>query len=278
MAIIGNTDVDATRRALVASVVQETLKQKSLLLGTVTDYSQFAVKGAKSVDVPRRAQFAAADKVEDTDLTGQAMIFAADTISLAKQKAIYAEIEKIANVQSNVNVQAEVLKEMAAELALQIDKDIYTELKLASAAAPDHRVAFAGSTLAQEDILGARKLLNIQSVPMDNRYLLITPTHEAEMLAIADFVRADAYGNASGLQNGELGRIYGFTVIMSNVAQDLNCVAYHKSAVGFATQMMPTFETMSNLKGVKDEFLLWDLYGCKVLDSGKRQVLLGSAT
>lgn len=277
MGNINVTEVDATRAALIASIVQEVLKQKSVLIGTVTDYSKFGTKGAKSVSIPRRNTFAAADKAADTDLTSQALTFAADTIAFDKHKAIYAVLELIAGFQSSVNVDQEILMEMANELALQVDKDIYTQLKLASAAAPDHRVAFAGATLAKGDIIGARKLLNIQNVPMDGRILLINPTHEAEMLAIDDFVRADSYGNSGGLVNGEIGRVYGFSVLMSNVVTDLNVVAYHKSAVGLAFQLSPDYKTDTNLKAVAQEFLLHQLYGVKVLDSGKRQVLLGTA-
>jgi len=106
MANISNTEVDATRQALIASIVQMTLKQQSVLVPTVTDYSSFAVPGAKSVGAPRRTQFAAADKTEETDLTGQTFTFSADTINLDKHKAIYTLLEKISGVQANVNVEA----------------------------------------------------------------------------------------------------------------------------------------------------------------------------
>lgn len=278
---IGVTEVDATRQALIASLVLETLKQKSVLIPTVTDYSSFAVKGAKSVGVPRRDTFSAADKSENTNLTAQELTFATDTISLEKHKAIYAKLERIAGIQSSVEVQAEIIKEMAAELALQVDKDIYAELKLASAAAPDHRVAFSNSgtddTLGKADIIGGRKLLNIQNVPMENRYLLVNPLHESELLAIDDFVTAEKYGSAQGLQIGELGRLYGFTVIMSNVVDDKNVVAYHKTAVGHAMQLTPEFKQDFELISASDEYLLHVIYGNEVLDSGKRQVLLGTA-
>lgn len=274
----GVTEVAAVQQALIASIVQDTLKQNSVLLGTVTDYSAFAEAGNKSVAIPRRTQFAAADKAENTDLTAQEMTFATDTIALDKHKAIYAILERIAGVQAKPNVKAEIVKEMALELALQIDKDIYTQLKLASASAPDHRVAFAGATLAKADIVNARKLLNMQNVPMANRYLAVNPLHESELLLIDDFVSVEKYGSTGPVQLGELGRLFGFTVLMSNVVGDLNVVAYHKSACAFAQQVAPEFETDKNLAKVADEFLMHVLYGAKVLDSGKRQVLVGTAT
>ena len=277
MAQIGLTEVSATSVQVVASIVQDVLKQEAKLLPTIMDYSAFAAKGASMVKVPRRTQFAAADKSENVALTAQELTFAVDSISLDKNKAIYAALERIAEVQATPNVEAEIIMEMAKELALQVDKDIYTELLLASAAAPDHRIAFVGATLAQTDLLEARRLLNVQNVPMDNRFLAIAPDEEKALLSISDFVRADAYGSAGGLINGEIGRIYGMAVIMSNVVTAGLPIVYHKSCVGFAQQLTPEYDTYKDLKNTSKEYLLNHIYGVEVLDGGKRQVKLGSA-
>lgn len=277
MAQMGLTEVSATSMDVIASIVQETLKQESKLLPLISDYSAFAVKGAASVKVPRRTQFAAADKAENTALTAQELTFAVDTISLAKNKAIYAALERVAELQATPNVEGEIIMEMAKELALQVDKDIFTEIALASAAAPDHRIAFVGSDVAQVDLLQARYLLNAQNVPMDNRFLGIAPDQEKALLAISDFVRADAYGSAGGLVNGEIGRLYGMTVVMSNVFTAARAYVWHKSAIGFAQQMTPEYSTDVDLKNTAKEYLLQHVYGVEVLDGGKRQVLLGSA-
>jgi N4-gp56 family major capsid protein len=278
MAEIGLTEVSATSMQVVTSIVQETLKQEAKLLPLISDYSSFAIKGASAVKVPRRNTFAAADKTENSALTAQEITFSVDTISLDKNKAIYAKLERIAELQATPNVEAEIIMEMAKELALQVDKDIKVELELASAAAPDHRIAFAGASIAQTDLLEARRLLNVQNVPMDGRFLGIHPTEEKAILSISDFVRADAYGSAGGLVNGEIGRLYGMTVVMSNVFDEGNSVVWHKSAIGYAAQLAAEYETDKDLAKVAKEYLLSMIYGVEVLDSGKRQVLLGSAT
>lgn len=279
MAEIGLTETSATSAELVANLVQETLKQSAVLMPTLTDYSRFAVKGAASVDVPRRNQFASSNKTENVDLVAQELTFSKDTIPLNLHKAIYAKLEKIADLQASVEVEAEILMEQAKELALQMDRDLLAQLELASVAAPDHNVAYVGASLGKADILEARKLLNIQSVPQEGRFLLISPASEKALLDISDFVHVDKYGPSAtaALHNGELGRIYGFSVIMSTIADDLKTLAYHKSAVGFAVQQQPEYKTMDELKSVSKEHLLHWVYGCKVMDLGKRQVLLGTA-
>lgn len=273
---IGLTEVTATRQQLIAGIVQETLKQKSILLPTVTDYSQFAVPGASQVGISRRAQFAAANKAENTDLTAQEILFSADTIVFDKAKAIYAKLEEMAAIESNVNVEAEIIQEMANELALQVDKDLLVQLKLVSTAAPDHLLDYANTptdTLAQTDILEARKLLNKQIVPLDQRFMVIGPDQEKAVLLLSDFVRADSYGNAGGLINGELGRLYGFTVLMHTELAATDALFYHKSHVGFGMQLAPQYKTMDELKSVSKQYLLYQKYGMKVLDSGKRGVM-----
>jgi N4-gp56 family major capsid protein len=277
---IGVTEVDSARQQVVANIVQTVLKQESILMPTVTDYSRFAGPGAKSVDINRRTQFAAADKAENTNLTAQEITFAADNIALSKHKAIYAKIERIAGLQANVEVSAEVLMEQAKELALQIDKDLIVQLKLVSTSAPDHLLDYANTptdTLAQADILEARRLMNVQKVPMQDRFMVISPDQEKAVLSISDFVRADAYGSAGGLINAELGRLYGFTVLMHTELSAAHSLFYHKSHVGWAMQLNPEFATNFDLPSVSDEYLLHQIYGVKVLDSGKRGVFFNGS-
>ena len=265
---IGMTEVTNVSQALIAQIVQETLKQRSVLLSTVTDYSRFAVPGAKSVGIPRRDEFSAANKAENTDLTAQELTFASDTIALNLHKAIYAKLERIAGIQATPDVVAEILSESANELALQVDKDIIVELRKVSESTPDHAIQYAdtsGNVMAKADVLEARRLLNKAKVPLMNRFMVISPDKEKEMLNISDFVKANEYGSTRPIQNGELGQVYGFTVLMHTELADDEVLAYHPSHVGIAMQLQPEFRTDFQLRSVSDEFLLHQIYGVKVM-------------
>ena len=275
MAEIGVTEVTASSQEIVSSIVQETLKQRSILLPAVVDYSSFAQPGVDQVKIPRRTQFAAANKTENTALTAQEMTFSVDTINLNLHKAIYAELERIAGVQNMVNTESEIIKEMAAELALQVDKDLITQLKAVSTAAPDHLLDYAdtvGDVIAATDILEARRLLNVQNVPQEDRFMLISPTKEKEMLSIANFIEVDKYGPNDAISNAELGRIYGFRVLMHTELSAAESLFWHRSHVGYASQLDAEFKKDQNLSKVADEYLLHKLYGTLVLDGGKRGV------
>ena len=275
MAEIGVTEVTASSQEIVSSIVQDVLKQKSILLPTVMDYSSFAIPGSDMVKIPRRTQFAAADKTENTALVAQELTFSVDTINLTTHKAIYASLERIAGVQNMVNTEAEIIKEMAAELALQVDKDLLTQLKAVSTAAPDHLLDYVdtvGDVIAAADILEARRLLNVQNVPQEDRFMLISPTKEKEILSIPTFVEVDRYGPNDAISNGELGRIYGFRVMMHTQLAAAESLFYHKSHVGYASQLNAEFKKDQDLSKVADEYLLHSIYGATVLDTGKRGV------
>lgn len=274
MAIISATEVGTTRQDLVSAVVQETLKTKAKYMGLVMDYSASVPAGSKSVLIPRRGQFTAADKVEDTDLTAQAFTFTQDSLTLS-HKAILAEMELIADLQSAVNVEAEIIKESAMELAKATDELIRAQLKLASAAAPDHILDYvdtATDVIALADIANARKLLNVQHVPMADRYMAVSAKKEYELLQIASFIQAERYGSSEPIVNGEIGRILGFKVILDEELADAETIFWHKSAAAFAVQLSPSFEKMMNLPGVKNQYLLHTVAGAKVLQAGKCNV------
>jgi len=276
MADMGLTEVAAAVQKEISSFVQAELKQKAILLNTVQQFP--AGPGIDTIKIPRADSFTAADKAENTALTAQVLTFATDDLALDKHKAVLVKLEDIAQLQAKPDVVREIMMRMGTELALQIDKDIMTQLVLTSASAPDHRIAYAGSAIAQADILEARRLLYVQNVPFNECYLAISPTQEKALLGIADFVRADAYGDARGLIRGEIGTLYGCKVIVSNVVADAKSVVYHPTHVAFALQQSLNFEKDRDLDNIATKYLASQIYGMKVLDSGNRGVVLGTAT
>jgi hypothetical protein len=147
-----------------------------------------------------------------------------------------------------------------------------------SAAAPDHRIAYANATdLQKVDILESRRLLGVAKVPLDSRFLLIAPGSEKSLLNISEFVRVDESGSEAGLRNGQIGRLFGYTVIMSPQAEDLKTLAYHSTTMAFARQLSPKTEQDRDVPNLSDRWSVSHIYGRKVLDAGKRAVLLGTA-
>ena len=277
MADMGLTEITAVSQTTIAEFVQAELKQRSVLLPTVQNFA--SVKGDKQIDIGRAGGFSSEDKAENSSLTAQVLTFVADSLALDKHKAILVRLEDIAGLQSKPEVEREIAERMIRELALNIDEDIYAQAELTSAAAPDHRVAYDNAaTLGSADILVARQLLHEQNVPFNECVIVVSPKSETDLLAISDFVHVDRYGaDAQGLRNGELGKLYGAPVIMTNVAADLKTLIYHPSHVALSIQKSTSFETQRDLPNVATEYLMNQIYGSKVLDAGVRGVMLGTA-
>lgn len=277
MADMGLTEVAAGVMDEVSRFVQAELKQKAVLANLVQNFP--VGPGRDSVKITRAGGFTAAAKAENTALTAQVITFAADTMALDQHKAVYVKLEDIASLQATPDVVEQILMRMASEMAYDVDAYIVTKLEATSASAPDHRLAYADATsFKKADILAARQLLHVQNVPFNECYIGVSPASEVSLLAIDDFVHADKYGSSEGLVNGELGRLYGAKVIMSNVFADAKTLVWHPSHVAFARQQNITFERDRDLANVATEYLATQLFGAQTLDSGKRGVLLGTAT
>jgi hypothetical protein len=274
--LFGKTEVDAVSMELVlGAMVQEQLIQQAVLLPTVNNYS--APNGVDKLKIPRAGGFSVGDKTENTAVESQLITYATDDLALDKHKVIQVLVEKFAVTQSQVNVLSDIASRAGKALALQLDTDIIAALEAVSTSAPDHKIAYAGSTIAQVDILEAIRLLKVQNVDIKGGYLAISPTQEKAMLQIADFVRADGYGNAQGLQLGVLGSIYGLKVIVHNGVADAKSLVWHPSHAAVAIQEMVSYDFDKDLANLSTRHS-WDMiYGVKTLDSGKRGVLLGTA-
>lgn len=279
MAIFGETDVANIQNDLIAAQVQSHLVELTRLLPTVTDYSALATPGNQSVAIPSGSDLSAAVKAEGVDVTAGEFTYGADAISLA-QYACAVEVEDIARVQSSIAIEQDLSGRMAVALADQIDTLIYTQLQAASASAPDHQKQYNDTTnedLEVIDIVNANAAMNVQKIPRADRFMLVAPYQEANMLQIDSFVEADKYGSRESLLDGEIGRVFGFKVIVSNVENitaDKYSIFYHKSAIGWAFQEGVKVERDRNLLGLSNRLIASFMGGCKVLDSGKRQYRL----
>ena len=276
---MGFTETSATSMDLVSAIVQKQLIAAAKLMFTVQDESARAVKGASSVSFPRTGDLTPDDKVENVATESQELTLAMDSLLLNQHAHTFVRLEDSAAAQTIVNVEGEIIERGGAGMAKKMDTYIYGVLKAGAAASnPDHILNHYGSSgkITRVKIIEARTLLNKQEVPAEDRFMVISPDQEGELLDIDGFVDADKYGSRETLLNGEIGRLFGFKVIMTSICENDVTLYYHKSACAFARQIEPKWETDRNLKLLADEYSLSALYGAKILDSGKRNVTANS--
>ena len=278
-AITGLTEVSATVEEIVSAQVQEVLTASAVVPGTIMDFSSSVGKGMDKLKIPRFGNFTVDTKAENVAVDAQVNAFSTDDLDLDQHKVIQFLIEDIADLQSKVAIQTEYVNQAGKDLAAELDQFLIDGIESGtSTAAPDHTIAYDNATdLQKTDILEARRLLNAQNVPQSDRTLLVNPDSEKSLMGISEFTRVDESGGSAALRNGMIGKLFGFDVIMSSQAEALKTLAYHRTAHAVARQMAIKTERDRDLPNLSDRWSLSHLYGDASLDSGKRQVLLGTA-
>lgn len=265
---VSNTSATAT--SLVSAMLQMELANKAILINTVTNFSSLVQKGNNVVKFPKSDRFTAQNKVAGTATEIQAITLATDDLSLNVHKHIPVRLEDIASMQSVVDLEPGILQRMMSALVDAFEASIMTAVLLASSTGPDHQIVSDGYAIAEKDILEAKRLLDVASVPKDSRVICVHANEVKDLLQIANFIQANRYPNAQALVNGELGMIYGMKVVQHNVASGAGKVCvYHPEHVAFAAQREPNFESQrAPLTYVAQDYSVDMLYGVKVLQDG----------
>jgi len=278
MANIATTQTTDVAQVIVSQFVQQYLTQNAILVNTITDRSSEAMPGVKTIDFGRRTALSAVTKAANTPMTSTNFTWSVDALNLDKHEAVYTVLEDYANIESAISQEGAILQSSTEALLEALEAAIYTSLAATIAAAPDHRVKFkTQDTISLADILNARKLLNKANVPLMDRWMAINPDQEEQVLALTNFTHAEKYGGGNmPLVNGEVGRIYGFRVVVTNNVTASTALCYHRSHVAYARQLALRFENQRKLSEAATEYLMQQKYGVKTLDQGKRGVLINN--
>lgn len=280
----------ATEREIILSIVQDELLDAAMLRPTVREFP--ANKGDKSVEIPKfSASFdgpAAINTDGATTQDFQDIAFSTDVITLTEHVALPYRITDRASLQSAVSVEAEAAKSAGQQMGIYMDDQIIARLQEASAAGPDHQIGLDGragqseagdNKITLEGITTARKKLNEQNLQRDEKWLVISTCQEKELLDLDNFRNADSYGAREALLNGEIGKVYGFRVMVHNRLADYESFAYTRDAVGIAVQREVELETdRADVRLAATDYAFRMLMGSVVLDGGKKVVwMLGAA-
>ena len=276
MATTTSTDLAGQIETRVSMMLTQTLIQESVMMGAVRDYSSDATAGVGSIDISLFNELAVQDVVENGAMTGQVINPTEASLALNRNKAIPFAISRRAGQQSKVDSVSEALRNGARSLAAEIDDFLLGLIDAGtSTAGPDHRLALsAGDPLA--DIRNAKKLLDDQNVPKQDRFIVASPGFVAELLSTNNLIRVNEYGSANPIQAGFVSDIYGFRVLESSSSSviDDGFHAFHRGAVAFARQIMPELVTQDMAYEQERRYVLSHLYGGVYTDAaGIRSVV-----
>ena len=249
--------------------VADFLKSALVMLPRIKHYDSDVSSKGQTVEVPFVESSAAADKAANTQVTLTGTTFSKVSITINKHKEKSYLIEDLLSIQSAYDLRSEFTKAAAYAIAEAIDSDIITEMKAGST---NTAVGTFGTALNDATIVAAKVALDNAKAPTTDRTLAVDAYQHGELLKVDKFVRYDALGTGKAIENGVVGHIYGFEVVMSQnlpwvdtTTDEHTGLAFHKDAVAIAHQLKPRTQG-----SYVQEYLGWLLtvdtvYGVKTL-------------
>ncbi len=263
MSVTGNTQLAATKQDLIAALVQKELKFQAKLMGTVSDVSAFAVKGAKSISFPLASSFTVENRASATAGSIQDLTFAKEQLDLNFRAYIGWTVDSVDEYQANVDVQAEYVKRASTAHARNLDEQVLSTLDASSG-----YTQAAG--IDKTKILNARKWLLKNQANVADCTIVVNPDDEALLLAIPDFVQAYAYG-AANIPTGVIGKLYGMNVMIHQKPTLAKSFIYDKAAIAFGLQKAPQYDEQKDIRYGTGSMLaaIDQLFGFKALQLGE---------
>ena len=238
--ITGNTQLTAVKAAAISELVLRELKPAAKLLPTVTDVSNFAGPGLKSISFPKFGSFTVEERASGVAGNAQTAAASVDTLDLNKNAYISWIIDNMDLYQTVPEVKAEYLKRAGSAHGRYVDDAILTSL--------DTNTGYnQAGAITKAKILAARKWLVKNQADPSKLTLVVHAGDEAVLLDIADFVQASMYGT-SNIPNGVIGKIYGMNVIIHSKPTLAKSYIYSPEAVLIGFQKGAAYDEQKKIE------------------------------
>lgn len=278
----GNVNVGVTGGNVFRPNVwsKETLmfvKSNLVLQPLIKSYSRDIKSRGQTVEIPNVSAVTANIKAENTAVTLNYNTETKTTITINRHYESSFLVEDILATQSNYDTRSDYTKAAAYAIAEKVDADI-AEVVTTEWKSGGYAYGAYGTALNDNLILTVNRYLSENKAPRSERYIVVHPKGEQEMLAIDKYVRYDALGvggDQNSIKNGMIGRIYGAEVFMSQnlvyldtATDEYNSLFFHKEAAAIAMQVEPRTQA-----SYQQEYLGWlvtvdVLYGVTTLRDG----------
>lgn len=225
-----------------ANVALGALKSNTVMTQLVNkDYSSVVATKGQTVNITQRGSLSVNDKETNTPIKLQNPTNTSIPVVLDKHKEISWLIEDVTNAKA-IEDALNYVMDAAIAIGEQVDKDL-----LGLYSALSHEVGTAGVDLSIDTILAARQKLNDLRCPTSGRIMVLSSKDDVALLKDAEFTQATwDDSNVIALQEGTLGRKYGFTFVMDqNVRTSgvspttTHCLAFHRDAFALVTRPLP---------------------------------------
>lgn len=228
------TQFDATKNDLIVSLAQKYLSDSILMRPYVKDLSMFAVKGAKTISIPKLSGFTVNNRAFNVAGSSQTLNDAVDTIAIDKNAFLQWSEDHSDIIQSTLEYRMMAVERAAKAQGSYVDAQIISGLESVAG------LSINGATPADvtnADVLDMREyIMNAGGVEAwnDAVYFVSTDSDKA-LLKLDQFSKADVYGN-SNIPSGVIGYIYGAPVVVHNAIKSQQIICFSKEGYGVAFQ------------------------------------------
>jgi N4-gp56 family major capsid protein len=255
----------------IVETVQRELAAQAKVRPLVSDVSEFAVNGNRSISFPKMGSLVVQKRSEGQAGDAQALTLTEDQLELDQLATVQFILKHQSELQSRLRLEEAYIARAASAHARQVDADIIEAM--ASGAASGNDVTYAAGAV-EGNILDTVQKLDEANAPEEGRFILFRPAQKNLILQIANFVQAERYGSNIPVMSGEIGMAYGMRFVMSNIATtsfiDGVMLGFQRESLALGFQMNPMIDEEKAIKwGAGSKRIAVDqLYGYKVLQSG----------
>jgi hypothetical protein len=227
--------------------VKQAYQAKAMLVPAVRQ--RRGVEGS-TVKFPKVGKGIATPRIGQTDVTPMNVGFSTVTCTLEDWNAAeYSDIFSQAKV--NFDERSELVQVVANAIGRRQDQLILSALNAsASTLAVTKDIGGTDSNMNVAKLRDAKKLLDKNNVPFDNRHIIVHASSLASLLAETSVTSTD-FNTVRALVSGELNTFLGFTFhVLGDRAEGglplstdtRTCFAFHRDAIGYAEGIAPRTE------------------------------------
>ena len=257
--------------------------KKNLVLANLVNKMPMTGKKGDTLHIPKPTRGSASAKSAETQVTLQAATETEVTVTIDKHYEYSRLIEDITEAQALASLRRFYTDDAGYALAKQVDDDLFALGKsFGDSDGADYvhsnsfymdattgLTAYAADTVTTADVFSdagfraAIKELDDQDVPMDNRALIIPPSARETIMGIDRYMSSD-FVNGRGVNNGQIGQLYGIDVYVSS-----NCPVVETAAANTAS----TVDTLGAMMFHKDAMVLAEQVGVRSQTQYKQEYL-----
>ena len=246
-------------------------KKNLVLANLVTRMSHVGKKG-DSIHIPKPGRGSANVKAAQSQVTLNTDTATEVIVNINKHYEYSVMIEDIVEKQALSSMRQFYTSDAGYALATQVDDDLFGLVQALNGGTFLEGDGTTWSSGAGADITdaGIRAMmlqLDNNDVPMNDRALVLPPVAKSDMLGINRFTEQAFIGTGEAIKNGQIGRVYGVDVYVTNNAPTVDSGAnrvgalIHKDALVLAEQLGVRSQTQYKQEYLGDLFTADTIYG-----------------